>query len=63
MDHATSDNEIFLLFLNLDMVLRNSNSKRQGRRQPIIKTSWPGPTNFWFDHSTAFNKSCVVGVS
>ena len=33
------------------------NSKRQGRRQPIIKTSWPGPTNFWFDHCTAFNKS------
>ena len=38
------------------------NSKRQGRRQPIIKTSWPGPTNFWFDHCTAFNKSCVVEV-
>ena len=38
------------------------NSKRQGHRQPIIKTCWPGPTNFWFDHSTPFNKSCVVGV-
>ena len=23
----------------------------------------PGPSNFWFDHPTACNKLCVVGVS
>ena len=24
------------------------------------KTPWPWATNFWFDHSTACNKLCVV---
>ena len=27
------------------------------------QTCTPGPTNFWFDHSTACNKLYVVGVS
>ena len=27
------------------------------------KTCRPGPTNFWFDHTTACNKLGVVGVS
>ena len=27
------------------------------------RTCRPGPTNFWFDHSTACNKLCVVGLS
>ena len=35
MDHATSDNEIFFLFLNLGMVLRNSTPKVRGVGSPL----------------------------
>ena len=36
--------------------------KNTSRGVASPKTCRPGPTNFWFDHSTVCNKLCIVGV-
>ena len=46
--------EVRLFFLITDIVINKGVAS--------LQTCRPGPTKFWFDHSTACNK-CILGVS
>ena len=48
---------LFLMAICPDYLWKNTS-----RGVASSKTCRPGPSNFWFDHSTICNKVCIVGV-